>query len=263
MSLEQTLFLLYTVLFLFVFLVGICVGSFLNVLVYRIPNGISFVKGRSFCPKCRTPLTGRDLVPIFSFLFLKGRCRTCKEKISWRYPLIEALTGILFLLVFFRFDFTMQAVTICIAAAMLLTISLIDLDTMTIPNGLVIAMIVPAVLSVFFGDGTGLLSRAIGFFVLSLPMFLLNFLIDDCFGGGDIKLMAVCGFMLGWQNTLLAGFIGLLTGGIAAVALLLAKKKEKKQHIPFGPFLAFGIFIAMMWGQTIIGGYLSFFGLAY
>lgn len=263
MTLEQTIFLLYAVLFLFVFLIGICVGSFLNVLVYRIPNRISFVKGRSFCPKCNTFLTPRDLVPLFSFLFLKGRCRTCKEKISLRYPLIEALTGVLFVWIFFRFDFTMQAVVICMATAILLTISLIDWDTMIIPNGLVIAMIVPAVLSVFFGDGTGLLPRAIGFVALSLPMYLLNFLITDCFGGGDIKLMAVCGFLLGWQNTLLAGFIGLLIGGIFAVVLLLTKKKKKKQHIPFGPFLALGIFVSMMYGHAIIEGYLSLFGFAY
>lgn len=255
--LELILFLLY----LFVFIFGICIGSFLNVVVYRVPNGISIAKGRSFCPTCKQQIKSYDLIPILSFLFLGRKCRYCKQKISFRYPLVELFTGIMAVLLFVRFDFTWRALAAFVLYAILIAVALIDLDTMTIPNGLVLALVVPAICAIFLFPEVSIWSRIIGFFVVSVPMLLLAWWIDGCFGGGDIKLMAVCGFLLGWQNALLATFIGILLGGLYAVFLLLTKRTGRKDHIAFGPFLAFGVALAFVFGTQVIGTYLSWFGL--
>ncbi|MBU4438255.1 MAG: A24 family peptidase, partial [Firmicutes bacterium] len=145
------------------------------------------------------------------------------------------------------------------AGAILICITMIDFDTMTIPNGLVIALMAPALLSFFFFPQVGILSRFIGIFVISLPMLILVLFIPDAFGGGDIKLMAVAGFMLGLGNTLLATFVGLLLGGAVAVRLIIKKTKDK--HMAFGPYLCIGIMTALLFGDIIIGWYFSLFGL--
>lgn len=256
-AVNLTLFLLY----LFVFVFGCCIGSFLNVLVYRVPNHISFVKGRSFCPNCHAPIKNRDLIPILSFLFLRGKCRGCGQRISPRYPLVEAFAGLLAALCFWRFDFTIQALVAFAFCAILLTVALIDHDTMTIPNGLIIALMVPALCCVFLFPSVGLLARVIGFFAVSLPMLLLNLLIPDCFGGGDIKLMAVCGFALGWQNTLVAAFLAVLLCGVVSVYLLAIKRVGKGCHIAFGPYLTVGLATAFLYGEPLLRAYLSIFGL--
>ena len=143
----------------------------------------------------------------------------------------------------------------------LLYTSMIDFDTMTIPNGLIISLIVPVGIFTVLHPETALMTRAIGFFIVSLPMYLLTLLIPDCFGGGDIKLIAVAGFLLGWKLTLLAFFISVLIGGSYAVYLLLSRKTQKGAHIAFGPYLCAGIMISLLYGETLIQGYLSLFGL--
>lgn len=258
---DFTLWLVEFLLGLFVFIFGVCIGSFLNVIVYRVPHGISIAKGRSFCPNCHETLRNVDLIPIFSFLFLRGKCHNCKQKISLRYPLVETFTGLIAVLCYLQYGYSFKLVTAFAVAAILIAISLIDLDTMTIPNGLLIAMIVPAAAAVFAFPETGILSRLIGFFAVSLPLLLLTLCIRGSFGGGDIKLMAVGGFLLGWKNTILAGFIGILLGGIAAVILLVSRKKGRKEHMAFGPYLAVGIFVALLYGDRLIGWYLRLFGL--
>lgn len=246
----------------FLFLFGVCIGSFLNVVAYRVPNGLSIAKGRSFCPACQGAIRGRDLVPIFSFLLLRGRCRHCGTRISPRYPLVELAGGLLALLAFWRYDFTLQALAAFAVLAVLLAVALIDADTMTIPNGLLIALLVPTAAAPFLFPEPGLLSRGIGLLAVSLPMFLLSLLIRDCFGGGDIKLTAVCGFLLGWENMLLAAFLAILPAGAYAVWLMAGKRRERGAHMAFGPFLAFGIAVAFLFGKQLVSGYLSLFHLA-
>ena len=249
--------LIYSVMYAFVFLYGIVIGSFLNVVIYRVPLGISVAKGRSYCPNCDTKLKNYDLVPIFSYLFLRGKCRKCGSKISLRYPMIELVTGLLALFIFYSVGFSLQAGLIFGVTAIMLAIAMIDLDTMTIPNGLLLALI-PFIAALFFlQPEISLFARIIGFFALSLPMFLLNFLVEDSFGGGDIKLMALAGFMLGWQHALIAFFIALLLGGGFATYLLLTKQKEKGSHIPFGPYLCIGIFFALLFGEKFLYWYLN------
>ncbi len=246
-------------IYIILFILGICIGSFLNVLIWRIPNGISFIKGRSFCPKCNTQLKDRDLIPVFSFLFLKGRCRACKEPISARYPIIETLTGLLFMLSYWRFGLSFGTLIAIFTASVLICITMIDFDTMEIPDGFIIALILPAVASVFVFPEVTILARIIGAAAVSLPMLILALLITDAFGGADIKLMAVCGFMLGWQGILLAMFIGILLGGGYGIYLLATKKAKKKESMPFGPYLCVGIFVSLLYGSNIISAYINYF----
>ena len=245
------------------FLFGLAIGSFTNVLIYRLPNNVPMVKGntRSFCPACKGQIRNIDLIPVLSYLFLRGKCRGCGAKISVRYPLIEFTNGLLYVLVFLYAPFTLDAVIYALLGSCLLTITMIDFDVQEIPDSLVIAIIPLAIASIFIFSEISILSRIIGFFCISLPMFILINIIEDAFGGGDIKLIAVCGFLLGWQNTLLGMFIAIMLGGLSAVLLLAMKKTERKSHIPFGPCICMGVFTALLFGDGIIGAYLGFFGL--
>ena len=250
---------LYAVCYLFVFTVGLCIGSFLNVLVYRIPNKLDFVRGRSFCPACKHSLAARDLVPVFSWLFLRAKCRYCGAKISARYPLVELAGGALAVLSAARFGFCWQALLAFAVLCVLLTVALIDADTQEIPNGLVIALGVLAVAAILAFPGVSILDRVLGAFCVSLPMALLNFAIPTSFGGGDCKLMAAAGLLLGWKMTLVATFFAILTGGAYGVYLLATRKKGGKEHFAFGPFLTFGIALALFAGEAILGWYLGLF----
>lgn len=251
--------LIQFILYLYIFVVGIVIGSFLNVVIYRVPKEISVAKGRSFCPHCQAPIKGYHNVPLFSYLWLRGKCADCGAPISLRYPLVELFTGLLAILIFAVYGFSFAWLVVFLAGAILICITMIDFDTMTIPNGLVLALMAPALLSFFVFPELGLLSRVIGIFVISLPMLALALFIPDAFGGGDIKLMAVAGFMLGWGDTLLAAFIGILLGGAVAVYLLL--KKTTAKHMAFGPYLCIGIMTALLFGDIIIRSYLNLFGL--
>lgn len=247
--------------YIYSFLIGICVASFINVVIWRIPQGISIAKGRSFCPTCDHKLAWYDLFPIFSYLFLKGKCRYCGAKIPWRDTCIEVLGGLIGIWCFQHFQFSWDTLLVFSICMILLAVMMIDFDTMTIPNGLTLALLVPIIMMTILHPEISLWNRLIGFFVVSLPMYLLTLLIPDCFGGGDIKLIAVCGFLLGWQNTLLAGFISILLGGVYACYLLLSKKAKKGAHIAFGPYLIVGIIVSLFYGIVIIKTYLSFFGI--
>lgn len=251
------MFLPYLIIYVFLFIVGLCVGSFCNVLVYRIPNKLDFVKGRSFCPACRHTLAARDLVPVFSWLFLGGKCRYCGARISPRYCFVELAGGVIAVCCALRFSLSWAAVTVFCACMLLLTISLIDADTQEMPDGLTVALALVAVASVWLMPGETLVSRLIGMACVSVPMLLLDLVIPTSFGGGDIKLMAAAGFLLGWQSTLLAFFIGLVAGGAYGIRLLARKEKGRKDHFAFGPFLAAGIAISLFFGAQIIGWYVG------
>ncbi len=259
MTYEPELWLLYIILYLLVFVFGSVIGSFLNVVIYRVPRHLQFTSGRSFCPACGEKLTVRDLVPFFSYLFLRGSCRHCGEKISGRYPLVEALAGLLAVasLAVYGLSFTTIAAFALIAG--LIAIAFIDRDTMEIPNGLVIYLFIPALALCFFLPGVSWLSHAIGFFTVSLPLFLFATIIKGSFGGGDIKMMAACGLALGWQLSLVALFIALLTGGIYGIYMMRSRQNGRKMHFAFGPYLAIGVTVSLLIGQNILNWYLGFF----
>ncbi|MEG2181658.1 MAG: prepilin peptidase [Oscillospiraceae bacterium] len=241
------------------FLVGSCFGSFVNVVIYRVPRKISIVKGRSFCPKCGHPLTALDLFPVFSWLFLCRKCRYCKAPISARYPQVELLGGIFAVLCVWQGGMEVSDIFEFAAICAIIAIAFIDADTMEIPNGLILFLAAVAAFFPFLDTGVSLTSRLIGFVCISLPMFLLTMLIPGCFGGGDIKLIAVSGFILGWEMTLLASFVAILLGGGYAVYLLAAKKAVRKTQFAFGPFLCAGIIVSMFFGSNILSFYLGLF----
>ncbi|NCC86270.1 MAG: prepilin peptidase [Clostridia bacterium] len=249
----------YTILYILIFIIGSCVGSFLNVLIYRVPKGESFIKGRSHCPGCGKTLNFYNMIPVLSWFILKGKCKNCEYKISVRYPLVEAMGGVSALVCVLKLGFSLKAVVAFFVMSILIAISFVDWDTMEIPNGFLLWLILPCVVSLFIFEDVLWYQRIIGFFVVSLPMFLIIIFVDGAFGGADIKLMSVCGFLLGWQNTLVATFLGLLGGGIYCVYLLASKKGGLKTHFSFGPFLSIGIMIAMLWGEELVQLYLGMF----
>lgn len=251
---------IFIFLYVYMFVVGACIASFVNVVIYRLPLEISVAKGRSFCPSCQHQLGVLDLIPIVSYICLGGKCRYCKTKIPIRDTLLEVLGGLLGMLCFYRYGIDLMTLISFAFAMVLVAISMIDLDTMTIPNSLIIACFVICVISYPFID-VSIIDRIIGFFAVSLPLYLLNLVIPDCFGGGDIKLLAVCGLMLGWVDLLVGMFIAIVIAGLYAGYLMLSKKVSRKDHIAFGPYICFGMFVALLYGNELLNWYLHLFGL--
>lgn len=244
--------------YILVFVFGASIFSFLNVVVYRVPRKLSFIKGRSFCPSCKHALGALDLIPVISYFFLRGSCRYCKTKFGARDTYVELLGGLLavFCLWYYSWDFAQMGLAFCFYSV-LTVVTLIDADTMEIPDGCHIAILIIGIASCFCSTDVGLLQRAIGALCISVPMLLLALMIPGAFGGGDIKLMFVCGFFLGAKLVLISAVIAILAGGGYGVLLLLTKKAKKKDLFAFGPFLCIGMAIGLPYGEQIIDWYLS------
>jgi len=260
MILERTPTMVETALiYLFLFLYGIVIGSFLNVCIYRIPKKESIVKVRSHCMNCGYELGARDLVPLFSWLFLRGRCRKCGQKISAQYPLIEGLNGVFYLIIFAVCGWSIESLLYCLLFSALLVLSIIDLRTYEIPLGINLFILALGLIRVVT-DYTDWLNYAIGLLCVSGFLYLL-FLVTKgrAIGGGDIKLMAACGLLLGWQNIILAFFLGCIIG--AVIHLIRMKVTGEGHMLAMGPYLSLGVMIAALWGQQLIGWYLGILGL--
>ena len=244
-----------------IFLFGLAVGSFLNCLIYRLETKQGFLLGRSFCPKCRHILEWHDLIPLFSFILLKGRCRYCRKKISIQYPLVELFTGILFLLFFiFHFSFFIYLIS-----CFLIAIFVYDLKHYIIPDRLIYPAIALALFYQLFeawSFGPGGLFEIRNLVYGTLPsLFLLGIILisgGKWMGLGDFKLAILMGLILNWPKVLVALFFSFFIGGIMGIALLLTKKKKLTSEVPFAPFLVSGTFIALFWGEEIINWYLAF-----
>ena len=248
-------------------LFGLAIGSFLNVVIARLPReggGASIAEGRSCCPTCGEVLRTRDLVPVASWFLLRGRCRYCEAPISKQYPLVELTTAVLFATSWVFSATHVDAALNALVAAVLVCLAVIDWRTQLIPDSLWIAIAVLGVARIGCGYaallGSGwaprIVEAAIGAFIVSVPLFALAYLIGG-FGGGDVKLMFAAGIYLGWQNIALAFFIGVVLGGIVGVALLATKRATRKTAIAFGPYLAIGIWVATLWGTAIIDWYMG------
>jgi leader peptidase (prepilin peptidase)/N-methyltransferase len=251
---------------IFVFLFGITIGSFLNVCVYRVPLGRSIAKGFSACPDCGARLTAVDLVPIFSYAALRGKCRHCGCRISPVYPLVEAATGILFVLLYVKYGLSYDLVVYAALASLLVVIALIDFTHMIIPNGLVIAGLILGAAKLAATIFTGVFGSwtlyAIGFAAGGAPLLLIALfcwlaLKKEALGGGDIKLMAFAGLVIGWRLVIPAYLIGVITGAIAGVVLLSTGKKKRGDEIPFGPYLCFGVLVSVFFGESLISWYMG------
>ncbi len=246
--------------YFFIFLLGLAVGSFLNCIIYRLETGQSFLRGRSFCPHCSHQLNFWDLIPVFSFLMLRGRCRYCHQKISWQYPLVEMATGLLFLSIF-NFQFSIFNFII---VPFLIIIFVYDLKHYIIPDRVIYSAIGIAFLYQLFeiwNFGNWDLFRIwdLGFGILPAFFFLAIILLSKgrWMGLGDFKLAILMGLILGFPNILVALFSAFFFGAIIGVGLIISGKKTLKSEVPFGPFLVTSTFIALFWGRTIIDWYLG------
>jgi leader peptidase (prepilin peptidase)/N-methyltransferase len=245
-----------------IFIFGLLIGSFLNVCIYRIPLEKTVVKGRSYCTACNALIPWYCNIPLFSYLFLKGRCKDCGEKISPVYPIVELLNALLYLAVWFLLGPTLQALFVAILFSILIIIAFIDLKHQIIPDGLVLIILILGIvhgLYMVFAQGIPWYSYVIGFFAASLPLFILALIYPDGMGGGDIKLMAAAGLFTGWKLILLSLFIGAIYGGIVSIFILAGKKGSMKTAIPFGPMLSLGIVTCILIGEKILFWYLNLF----
>ena len=249
----------YIILYIMIFLIGISIGSFLNVCIYRIPKKEDIVFERSHCMSCGNVLKWYELIPLFSFLVQGGKCRNCKTKLSVQYPLIELLNGLIYVWIFIVKGFCPESILFCICASVLIVISVIDWRTYEIPFGCNIIIGILGIVRVFLNLAHWY-DYVIGFFAVS-GLFLIIYWITKGrgIGGGDIKLMAAAGLLLGWQNILLSLMIGSIAGSVIHLALM--KIQGKDRVLAFGPYLAFGIFISMLYGNDIITWYLGMFHL--
>jgi len=240
-----------------IFIYGAIFGSFFNVVILRTPKHESLITQSSHCPKCQAPIKPYDLIPILSYFILGGKCRNCKTPISWRYPLIESITGITFVWVFLVYGFTPQTIIGILLTSILIIVTVIDIDTMEILDRFQILVFLLALIYLFISP-LPLLEHLIGFFIISTPFFILA-TITGGIGGGDIKLIAMAGLLLGYKATLVAFFIASILGGLVAIYLLATKQKERKSLIAFGPYLCIGIFLAYLYGNQIFSWYINFF----
>lgn len=254
-------------IYFLIFLFGLVVGSFLNCLIYRLEIGQSFLKGRSYCPYCKHILSWKDLIPIFSFLILKGKCRYCGKKISWQYPLVELATAILFILITSNFQLpTSNFQNLFIISYWLFVVSSLiiifvyDLKHYLIPDKVIYPTIA---ISFFYQLLTSNIEHLTSNFLLGfLPslFFLAIILIskEKWMGWGDFKLAILMGLILGWPKILLALFFAFFLGALIGLILIFLGKKTLKSEIPFAPFLVSGTFLAIFFGKEIINFYFSF-----
>ncbi|SHJ70458.1 leader peptidase (prepilin peptidase) / N-methyltransferase [Hathewaya proteolytica DSM 3090] len=239
-----------------IFFMGASVGSFLNVCASRIPAEESIVKPPSHCNDCGYVLAWYDLIPLFSWLFLRGKCRKCGAKLSSRYFFVELFTGLMFLLLFMEFGVSLKFAVYLIFTCFLIVIGLIDFDTQDIYD---IHIIAPAVVQLvfiayMFLKGENVMTYFYG--ALAGGGFIsLIVILTHGMGWGDAELCALCGLVLGFKYTLLTIFIAIVLGGIVGVIVLLTRKKGRKDAIAFGPFIAMGAMAAMLWGQQLIDCY--------
>lgn len=251
--------MLQITLYLLVFLYGIVIGSFINVLTIRIPRKENFIKTRSHCDSCGYELKWYDLIPIVSYLSLGGKCRKCKTKISASHLYMEVLSGILYVIVFYVAGFSVDSILICLLSSALLALSVIDFKTYEIPVGFQWVILVLAVARTGL-DYHNWLNHVIGFFAVSLFLYLLYMVSKGAaIGGGDVKLMAVCGLFLGWKLVLFAFLAGCVVGSI--IHIIRMKLSGESHVLAMGPYLSIGVFVAALWGDRILSWYLGILGI--
>lgn len=240
------------------FLLGTIIGSFANVCIYRLPWRRSLIFPASHCPHCQQSIRPWHNIPILSYLLLGGRCAYCKINISWRYPLVELLCGLLYLFLYKQFGISIVGVVLTALATTLLIVTFIDLDHQIIPDVITVPGIVAGLFASLFLTPIGVFNALIGTFLGGGLFFLVAVLSRGGMGGGDIKLIAMIGAFLGWQAVLVTIFLSALLGAGVGLCLIILKKKGRKDPVPFGPFLAIGAIMAMVWGTDLIHLYAQF-----
>jgi len=242
-------------------LLGAAVGSFLNVCIHRLPRGESLVLPSSHCPRCGQAIAWRDNIPVLSYLLLKGRCRRCRQAISGRYPLVEALTAILALGAYVKFGLSLAFGVVFLFLAVLVAIVFIDLEHQIIPHELVLPGIPVFLLSAVFVMDLPFLESFLGLVIGISSLYLIAVYYEaltgnEGMGGGDVNLMGMLGAFLGWKSLLFILMVAAGVGTVVGVTLMIGKDKSLKYAVPFGPFLSLGAVLYLFWGKDLLRNFL-------
>ncbi|HQO15302.1 MAG TPA: prepilin peptidase [Smithellaceae bacterium] len=242
---------------LFAFIFGAAIGSFLNVCIFRLPENNSIIKPSSQCPYCHHPIRFYDNIPIISYFVLQGKCRDCRGRISWRYPLVEIITALLTLILFLKFGLSLNFLVFFIFTAVLIVITFIDLDHQIIPDVLTLPGIplffLAAVFLVKVPWKDALIGLLIGGGVLMTIAIVYEFITKrEGMGGGDIKLLAMIGGFFGWQSLIFVLLFSSFTGAIIGITAMIIKKQDTKYAVPFGPFLSAAAVAYIFWGEAFM-----------
>jgi leader peptidase (prepilin peptidase) / N-methyltransferase len=245
---------------------GLCIGSFLNVCIYRLPAGKSIVRPGSMCPVCNRTIAPYDNIPVISYLLLGGRCRRCKTSIPLRYPLVELITGLLALGVFMRFGLTAASIIFFIFSAALLVVTFIDIDHQIIPDLITLPGIPVFFVASFFLPHSNLMEplvrSVLGILAGGGSLYLVAWSYErltgkEGMGMGDVKLLAMIGALLGWRGVLFTIFAGSSAGCVVGLVLMVKNRGGMKMAVPFGPFLSLGALLYVFWGPRLINWYLN------
>ena len=247
---------------IFTFLTGLCIGSFLNVCIYRLPASQSIVQPRSKCPNCDTLIAFYDNIPLFSWLWLKGRCRYCQAKISIRYLIVELLGGLFALGIYIKFGLDIATLIYYVFIAALLAVTFIDIDHRIIPDVITLPGIPIGFAASFALPAITYQDSLLGILAGGGSLFLVAWLYSlatkkEGMGGGDIKLLAMIGAIVGWQGVFFTIFVASLVGTLAGFAVMLQSRKGMKLAVPFGPFLSIGAITYIFFGTQLINWYFN------
>ncbi len=243
-----------------IFVIGLVIGSFSNVCIYRIPRNESIIHPGSHCPQCSKPIPFYDNIPVISYILLKGKCRYCGQPIPLQYPIVELATGLFYLALYLFYGLQLIAIVYMIMCTLLIIISFIDLKERIIPDVLSLPFMAIGFILSFFMKSLSPIDSLLGILAGGGSLLIIaiagTYLFKkEAMGGGDIKLGAMIGAFLGWQLTLLSLFLGFFLGSIIGVVVLIINK-GKTDIVPFGPFIALGAILSIFWGQAIIHWYL-------
>ncbi|MEG2353037.1 MAG: prepilin peptidase [Clostridium sp.] len=243
-----------------VLIMGLLIGSFLNVCIYRIPKGESIAFPPSHCTSCGNKIKNYDLIPVFSWIFLRGKCRFCEEKISMRYSIVELFTAIIYVVLFLQFGLTMEFFKLAILISFLIVIGLIDHDTTDVYTATTwIPIFIGAVFLVYnVCTGQDYATYIYGFLACGgIIAFIV--ILTHGMGWGDAEICALCGMFLGIEKGLLMMLLSFLIGGTIAAYLIISKRKNRKDYIAFGPYIVIAAIISSIWGNSIIDCYIRVF----
>lgn len=244
-------------IYIFIFLFGIIIGSFLNVCIYRIPAGKSIVNPPSSCGSCGVKLNYIDMIPVINYIINKGKCRYCGEKYSLQYPAIELLNGILYLTLYTKYGINVYFIVYSLLSSILIIISFIDYRYKIIPDRVIIAGFICSIILNIVHYNI-ILDKFLGM-LIGFGIFMLIAVVTNAMGGGDIKLMALLGFIFGINGVLFITAACFILGAIISILLLILKIKGRKDEIPFGPFISIAALLYMLYGDLILGYYYSLF----
>lgn len=241
-----------------IFIFGTIIGSFLNVCIYRIPKEESIIYPSSYCTNCNKKIKVYDLIPIISYIILKGKCRYCHKNISLRYPIIEIITGLAYLFIYVKFGINIDFIKYMIFISIMIVVGIIDLDTTNVyfkvtGTGIIFGIIF---LGIYSFMGISVKTYIYGSIFITLFLFLIILITKGGMGYGDMEMSLICGLFLGLRYTVLTLFLAFVIGACVGVTLILMKKRSRKDYIPFGPFIFIASIIVVFFGKNILDWYL-------